>query len=481
MKRQINVLVLLLGILVLFSCGVKRSVINPVAVQVQPVGGIEEVKEQVIDFQSAFKKILESRLPRLSYPEIVAAFYQLHNFEPVLVRRFMATGQLDTLIAYVEVSDQHGLDPELFFASELKKMSDPLHRKKSGNTLNSYKDTVELELTAASSLLTYSKVLQFGLVNPLEIYPEYFAETAWPDSMLMMQVLELKDLKNYLDSIQPRAGQYLALQAALKAQVQAPEKSLAETEQLLKLNLERLRWKNRPPGQKYVRVNIADFSLDVIDQGKLILHMNVCVGEVDKQTPQLSSLIYSVQVNPVWNIPESIARHEITAYALRDKYYLANNNIDVFKNGKLIDDSESIDWGQAEESGYSFKQRPGFKNSMGKIKFLFKNESSVYLHDTPVKSAFHHKTRALSHGCVRVENPLELAFALFGKGVKYNQVKTAMSNGYPREKYIGLPTPIPISIAYYTALADQKGRVLFNKDIYGLDDVLYASMEEAER
>lgn len=480
MKILFNSCTLLLGISVLLSCTVKRTVVNPVAVQ-QPSIPLPDkiaVKQNVPDLELEFKKILDRKSALLSYPGVTAAFYHSHHFQPELTRRFMPEGQLDTLISYLEASGQHGLNPELFFAAELKKMSGHLSHKKSGNLLSRYRDTVELELAVASSLLKYSNVLQFGLVNPLKIYPEYYAETAGPDSALMMQVLEIRQLKNYLDSLQPRTGQYLALQAALKEGILAPGKSLDETEQLLKLNLERLRWKNRPPGQKYVRVNIADFSLDVIDKGKLLLRMKVCVGEPEKQTPQLSSLIYSVQVNPVWNIPESIAQHEIIKYASRDRYYLANNNINAFKNGKQVWDLEGIDWTKADRGSYSFKQRPGMKNSLGKIKFLFKNESSVYLHDTPVKSAFKQKNRAISHGCVRVEKPLELALALFDKGPKYDQIKRAMQSGYPREKYIGLPVPVPVSLVYFTALADQKGKVLFNEDVYGLDGVLANEMSK---
>lgn len=480
MKTLFRTGILLLGISVLLSCAVRRAVVNPVVVQ-QPSVPVPEkiaIKQNIPDFELEFEKILDHKSAGLSYPAVTTAFYRYHHFQPVLLRKFGPSGQLDTLIAYLEASGQHGLDPGLFFTSDLKKMKDRLYQKKPGNVLNSYKDSVALELRLASSLLKYSNVLQFGLVNPLKIYPEYFAETSGPDSILMMQVLELKSLKKYLDSIQPGSGQYLALQAALKAQVLAPEKSLAETEQLLRLNLERLRWKNRPPGQKYVRVNLADFSLDVIDKGRLILQMKVCVGEPDKQSPQLSSLIYSVQVNPVWNIPESIAQKEIIKYASRDKYYLANNNINVFKNGKQVWDLEAIDWKKADVGSYSFKQRPGMKNSLGKIKFLFKNESSVYLHDTPVKAAFNQKNRAISHGCVRVEKPLELALALFDKGSKYDLIKRAMRSGYPREKYIGLPNAIPVSLVYFTALADQKGKVMFHEDVYGLDGVLANEMKK---
>lgn len=154
-------------------------------------------------------------------------------------------------------------------------------------------------------------------------------------------------------------------------------------------------------------VNIPDFRLDLTQNGQSVLGMKVCVGkgrnmnfrktllnyaytdQVDHpthETPMLNSMIYEAQVNPVWNIPQSIANKEIIVQAKADPYYLFNNNIDVYQNGKQVD-AESIDWSAADAADYSFKQEPGGDNSPGKLKFLFKNKRSVYLHDTPVKSA----------------------------------------------------------------------------------------------
>jgi murein L,D-transpeptidase YcbB/YkuD len=267
--------------------------------------------------------------------------------------------------------------------------------------------------------------------------------------------------------------------------------------------MERLRWKNRKEDKKFVIVNIPDFTLDVIDNGKSVLHMKVCVGEgrelnsgdqlkeydetgvkrdrpFSRETPQLGSMIHSVQVNPVWNIPESIATNEISKHAAADRYYLANNNIDVYKDGKLIDDPELIDW-SAGDAGkiYTFKQRPGDDNSLGKIKFLFNNESSVYLHDTPAKAAFKQNMRAVSHGCVRVERPLELAKALFGDGSKYDMIAKEMAQTENQEaKDISLPEKVAVYLTYNTCWADSAGTIQFRKDIYGLDVVLYSYLEK---
>jgi len=202
-------------------------------------------------------------------------------------------------------------------------------------------------------------------------------------------------------------------------------------------------------------------------------------AKVDKpfahETPQLNSLIYSVEVNPDWNIPQSIATKEIIVEAAKDRYYLANKNIEVYDNGKLVDDPEDIDWSKVtkENSTYEFKQKPGDDNSLGKIKFMFKNKSSVYLHDTPAKSAFYKKVRAVSHGCVRLGDPQGLALSLFGTGEKYDRIVKNMGEDNPEPSVIYLPKKVPVYITYVTCWTDESGALQFRQDVYGLDIVLY--------
>jgi murein L,D-transpeptidase YcbB/YkuD len=318
----------------------------------------------------------------------------------------------------------------------------------------------------------------------------------------MVSVFAIKNLKGYLDSIQPKSKSYLTLQKALAEGLTAPGMTKEETVRVLQVNLERLRWKNRNDDQKLVLVNIPDYRLDVIENGRSVLNMRVCVGEgrkiaatelreydennlkkdrpFNRETPQLGSMIHSVQVNPVWNIPESIATKEITKYAAADPYYLANNNIDVYLDGKLVEDPETIDW-TAEDAGktYTFKQRPGDENALGKIKFLFNNESSVYLHDTPAKQVFKQPVRAVSHGCVRVEKPLELARALFGEGDKLDLIKKEMAQADTlKARDIALPEKVAVYLTYFTCWADETGALQFRKDIYGQDVVLYSYLKK---
>ncbi|HJP63157.1 MAG TPA: L,D-transpeptidase family protein, partial [Mucilaginibacter sp.] len=116
--------------------------------------------------------------------------------------------------------------------------------------------------------------------------------------------------------------------------------------------------------------------------------------------------------------------------------------------------------------------------SLGRLKFLFKNKRSVYLHDTPVKNAFEQPVRAVSHGCVRVEKPLELARALFGDGPRYELVQKDYAADKPEPTDIALPVGVPVYITYVTCWADRNGVIQYRRDVYGLDIVLYAAMEK---
>ena len=462
-----------------WSCTVKRPLVkagSEVRADVVPVPAAQLNKRDV-DFQSEFSKVFKHNVDDLVYPELIRRFYERENYQPVLISRFLSDHSIEGFLGYLSQAGRHGLNPELFGLTAIQKQYDQYLGQGAVSGKEGYRNSMELELSVASALIKYSSVLQYGLADPAKICPHYSTLTLRPDSAAISHILQVQSLRKYLDSIQPKNRQYLALQRALNAEARTAMKSKEEVCMALVVNLERLRWKNQPSGQTLVRVNIAAFNLDVLNQGKSILQMKVCVGEKgEKETPQLNSMIYSVQVNPVWNIPQSIARNETTKNAAEDRYYLANNNINVYKKGKLIGDPESIDWSMADPDEYSFKQQPGEQNALGRIKFLFKNESSVYLHDTPLQSPFKKEMRAISHGCVRVEKPLELVLALFGQNDKYEQIKRAMSSGYPKAKFIGLPKPVPIWITYFTAWADQSGLIHLYKDVYQLDPLVYRTL-----
>lgn len=450
-------------------------------------------------FAEVFKTTLSSEKAKLTQSTFITNYYETNDYDPILVMDQVLKGKVDFTTDYLSKANEHGLDPKIFQAAEIEALTKKLKNKKSIKSLDeAYKTIAELELLSANALVNYSNAMQFGLVSPRKIYARYFTATKRPDSLTMGQVLKTNDLKHYLDSIQPSGDQYKYLQKALMNNTQVAGLSPEETKRILIVNLERLRWKNKPTEDKYVIVNIPAYEVDVVENGKSVLNMKVCVGEgrnVDKEnslteydesdkvdrpfsreTPQLNSMIYVSQVNPVWNIPESIVNNEIVKHAQADRYYLGNNNIDVFKNGEKVEDAETLDWGSVNLKDYSFKQQPGDDNSLGKIKFLFPNKSSVYLHDTPAKRPFTQTMRAVSHGCVRLERPLDMAHALYGDGGKFEQIKKMMSEDNPEPTDVTLPKKVPVYITYITCWLEGPS-IQFRPDVYGLDIVLYAHMK----
>lgn len=452
-------------------------------------------------FEPVFVKVLAEKKKSLQNPVLITSFYEQNGNDPVLVLDHMAGEDLKTLASYLKRSGEHGLDPRMFQADQINDLVNKFYSKNAIKTTEeAYQSMAELEVMLANSLINYTNALQYGVISPRKIYARYYTATKRPDSVSMKRVFSISNIKSFLDSVQPKSPQYLALQKALRANVQVPGKSAEETDRILKVNLERLRWKNKPSENKYVLVNIPDFRLDVVENGKSTMNMKVCVGEgrnidradnlveydesdkkdrpFSRETPQLNSMIYQVQVNPVWNIPESIASKEIMVQAAQDPYYLSNKNIDVYQGGKLVDNPETIDWASANKDDYSFKQRPGDDNALGKIKFLFKNNSSVYLHDTPAKLAFNKPMRAVSHGCVRVERPLDLAHALFGDGDKYDKIAQYMTMDNPDPSDIQLPKKTAVYLTYVTCWADDSGTLQFRPDVYGLDIVLFGHLNK---
>ena len=492
-------MVLLIATIVLPACKKSQSELGKLAFGIAKNKVFKEIDEET--FAERLKAASSEQANTFRNPKLMQAFYEKHEYNPVLLSKILKEKQLDSVIAVFNRAEMHGLSPKIFRTTELQKLNEELKDKSKVKTVDeAYQLLTKLELSLANAISDYGSAMQFGIISPRKIYAQYYTETKRPDEKSFVNSLEADDVKMFLDSVQPKDKQYLAMQQALQQQSQLTGAAAEEMQRILMVNLERLRWQNKPTGDKYVWVNIPDFSLDVMENDKSTLHMKVCVGEgrnqdykdklieydetgvkkdrpFNRETPQLNSIIHSVQVNPVWNIPESIASNEITKYAAADPYYLANNAIDVYQDGKIIDDPETIDWSEpGAGKKYSFKQRPGEDNSLGKIKFLFNNQSSVYLHDTPNKAAFNRQVRAVSHGCVRVEDPLALAQALFGSGATFDGIKKAMQDGQPQAKDVGLKNKVPVYLTYNTCWQDSAGKLQYRKDVYGLDIVLYTHL-----
>jgi len=249
------------------------------------------------------------------------------------------------------------------------------------------------------------------------------------------------------------------------------------------LNLERMRWMYRDLGHRYVTVNIADFTLDVVEDNKKKLSMKVVVGKPFWHTPVFSDRMTYIVLNPSWNVPHSIALEEIIPKIKKDPGYLARHNMKILKGWGEDEeeiDPDSIDWLSldARNFNYRFRQEPGALNPLGSIKFIFPNEFGVYLHDTPSKNLFAKSVRSFSHGCIRLEKPLELAEYLLRSSPDWAREKILAEIETGKEQQIKLPEPVDIHILYLTAWVDDDGLLHFREDVYGRDKRLDESLRE---
>ena len=234
----------------------------------------------------------------------------------------------------------------------------------------------------------------------------------------------------------------------------------------LELNLERWRWLPDPMPARYLIVNVPDFRLEAIENGKSVMSMRVVVGEPDNKTPIFADRMTHVVFSPYWNVPPRIAREETIPRAARDPGFLARNNMEVVAPSGDVIEPDSVDWSSA--SGYRIRQRPGSGNALGGVKFIFPNNFDVYLHDTNATKLFDRIERGLSHGCVRVEEPQKLAQYVLRDQPEWTPeaIGAAMTSG--QEKHVKLPAPISVFILYKTAWVHEGG-VRFLKDLYGHD------------
>jgi murein L,D-transpeptidase YcbB/YkuD len=234
----------------------------------------------------------------------------------------------------------------------------------------------------------------------------------------------------------------------------------------IELNLERWRWLPETLGDRYVLVNIPTFHLTAVDHGQVGLQMRVVTGKKDSPTPIFSDEMTTIVFSPYWNVPYDIARNETLPAAMRDPGYLGRNNLEVVRGGRVLD-PWSVDW--SRPGNVQFRQRPGPRNALGGVKFLFPNQFDVYLHDTPADALFSRVERDYSHGCVRLEKPFEMAQWVLQDRPEWTpeKIKAAMSAG--REQHIALKQRIPVYIVYQTVWVDDDGTVEFRDDVYGHD------------
>ena len=249
----------------------------------------------------------------------------------------------------------------------------------------------------------------------------------------------------------------------------------------IRLNLERIRWLPDDFGENHIIINIPDFSFVYQREGEVIQEMNVVVGQNENYTPVLEDTLSTIIFNPTWNVPNSIATEEIFPKMLEDFAFMEKNRYSVLRDSYVSEDTidiHSFDWSEVSRDSFPFFiiQHPGELNSLGRIQFMLQNQYSIYLHDTPADHLFDREQRDFSHGCVRLEQPEELALTLLQDQLPNDTIMKYMSED--EKKIIRLEEKIPVHLIYQTAWVDEGNMLHFRDDIYGFDEITLEQMQK---
>lgn len=235
----------------------------------------------------------------------------------------------------------------------------------------------------------------------------------------------------------------------------------------LYINMERMRWLPEKYDEFRIVVNIADYSLDLIDEMDTVIHMKTIIGRSVRETPVFSSKMSYLVFSPTWTVPQGILRNDILPAVARDISYLSKKNMVVLNRSNEIVNPDSIDWKLARKGSfpYTIQQQPGDDNALGRVKFMFPNRYSVYLHDTPAKSLFDRDERLFSSGCIRIEQPFELAKILLNDSTQWGDEQIQNAMALDEELVVSLKRPVQVYIYYLTAWEGDH----FRKDVYDRD------------
>jgi len=249
----------------------------------------------------------------------------------------------------------------------------------------------------------------------------------------------------------------------------------------VRVNLERARWVLGGLGDEFVLVNLPAFKAYVIRGGSNVWEGRTQIGEEAKQTPSFSASMKTVVFNPDWTVPPMIIAEEVTEGMQKDSNWLASKGIVVLDKDNHEVDPGSVDWGNAAAEGYTLRQPPGPENPLGRVKFLFPNKYSIYLHDTPSQTKFEAERRTFSHGCIRLENALDLAKLLLSGQDSWSAGKIDEVVETGKTENVELAHPLPVIIVYWTVSVGASGEIRYMRDIYDLDQAVLNALNAPPR
>jgi murein L,D-transpeptidase YcbB/YkuD len=417
--------------------------------------------------------------------EATEHFYVQRQHRPAWTDRNGLNRRGRNVVSVLESAGEEGLNPERYRVSRIRALEQSLEEADDSVRAAALGD---LDMMITRAIERYASDIVNGALNPRAAGLSWeMGRDSVPGEAFLDSIARGEDLAKRTVAMLPTSPQYTALKNALReyrARLANGALRAGDRDSIawLSLNLDRWRMLPRDLGPLHILVNVAGFELDVLENHQSILAMRVVVGEEANQTPVFADSMQHIVVNPYWNVPASIMKEEIMPAVLNDPGYLERNNMEVVERGEEVRvvDAGSIDWSDVDSASFpwAIRQRPGPGNALGKVKFMLPNHHNIYLHDTPADQLFDRTERAFSHGCIRLEKPIELARLVLQKATSKSPAILEELMAAGDEKWIELDRRIPVYILYLTAWVETNGAVHFHTDPYERDARLSKQVQE---
>jgi L,D-transpeptidase YcbB len=339
------------------------------------------------------------------------------------------------------------------------------------------------EIKLDLAILKYARYARGGRTDPDKLKNVDMTPTFRDPKIVLAEIANAPEPDAYLQLLHPKHEQFQRLhQALLKARAESEAGAKPRDMQRIIVNMERWRWMPENLGDLYLQLNIPEFMMYVVKNGNTIHSAKIVVGKPVYATPIFSADLKSIVFNPEWTVPSTIIREDLLP-RLRGGGGMFGSNTSILKqhglnvnyNGKRVDPS-SIDWNRVNMGAISFTQAPGPDNVLGKVKFLYPNRHSVYMHDTIKRNLLDLTVRAEGHHCPRVANPGKVAAVVLAEdqALPQAEVDKLLASGY--NSGVSLKHRVPVYTTYFTAMVDDEGKVKSFADVYGLDGGVAAAI-----
>ena len=438
-----------------------------------PLAAASAVQVKEDPFARSLSAAIASVTPASADPErkdqeALKAFYEARSYAALWVTGNGVSAKTPLLLAAFKDADAYGLNPKDF----------QLPKESAATGSLDERAAAELKLTLAA--LTYARFARGGrIADPAALLTTQLdRRPQWIEPKLVLDGLAAApDAGAYLSSLNPKHAQFEKLRQlyiAERAKTDGPKLSPAAKH--LRANMEMWRWMPGDMGLKtgdaangmYVLNNIPEFMQYVYKDGQIVRTERIVAGKIDKQSSIFSRPLKYVVLRPMWTVPDSIKVNELWPSLRRGGGIMRKFGLQVqTKDGDKVD-WHSINWDKANILDYDVTQPPGPSSALGHVKFSFPSQHTIYMHDTPDKWMFNSAQRTLSHGCLRVRNPMALAEMILKEDKGWDKDKIAeLDRSGPLNNEVTIDKRIPIHLVYFTAWVDDAGKLKTYKDIYG--------------